>query len=369
MSVASLFSGAACLADRQPLTLESIFASQDLQNRTVENLQWNADGSAFTFTGRNPESGLPDIYEQNIASGANRLVVRGDAPAYDGAPVRMSWYRWTNDRRFLLITGPETLTWDNVVEAPHYLYELATGELRPLADNGSTLRNVRLSPDGRHVGYVFDNDIYVTEVAGGAIRAITSDGSPNVFNGIFDYGSSEFGSEDAWIWSPDGSKVAFWRLDVTDVKVFYMIDELGQYNEVRALKYPNTGEKHAVNRIGVFDLESGGTKWMDIGDNVDDYIPRISWAGSSQTLAIQRLSRDHKTLDLLLGDTETGETRVIVTDTDPAWVDTTDDLMFLGNQRRFVWTSEKSGYRHAYLYDFEGDEVPLTRGDWEITSL
>jgi len=367
MSVSSLFGGAACFAEKQPLSLEAIFATPDLQNRTVENLQWS--GSGFTFTEQNPDSGLLDIYEQNAASAANRLVVAGDALAFDGNPVRMSRYRWTNDRRFLLITGPETVTWDNVVEAPHYLYEIATGELRPLADDRTALRNVQLSPDGRHVGYVFDNDIYVAEVAGGSSRAVTSDGSADIFNGIFDYGSSEFGSVDAWHWSPDGSKIAFWRLDVTDVKVFYMIDELGAYNEVRALKYPNTGEKHAVNRIGVFDLESGGTTWMDIGNNVDDYIPRINWAGSSQTLAIQRLSRDHKTLDLLLGDTNSGETRVIVTDTDPAWVDTTDDLMFLGNQERFVWTSEKSGYRHAYLYDFRGDEVPLTRGDWEITSL
>jgi dipeptidyl-peptidase-4 len=148
-----------------------------------------------------------------------------------------------------------------------------------------------------------------------------------------------------------------------------MIDELGKYNEVRPLKYPNTGERHAVNSIGVFDLQTGRTTWMDIGDNPDDYIPRIDWTPSSRTLAIQRLTRDHETLDVLFADIGTGATKILLTEKDPAWIDITEDLMFLADSDRLVWTSEKSGYRHAYLYDYAGNETRLTGGDWEISSL
>jgi len=266
------------------------------------------------------------------------------------------------------ITGPTNLTWDSVNEAPYYVYEIASKKLWSLAENNPTLRNVYLSPDGKRVGYVLDNNLYITDFRGKSRRAITTDGSPDIFNGIFDY-SSGFFRRNAWQWSPDGKRIAFWRLDATEVNVFYIVDELERYNTVRPLKYANTGDSHAVYQIGIFDVESGRTLWMDIGHENQDYIPRVDWINSSQELAIQRLYRSHKKLDLLLGDANSGKTKLIVTDSDTAWIDITDDLMFYENQDRFVWTSEKSGYRHAYLYDYEGNEIQLTRGDWEISSL
>ncbi len=352
-----------------PLTLASIFSGDEFHSDRLENLQWRADGSRFTYTVRNPETGLLDIVERSVGKSGERLLLSSAELTYRGRNVEMSAYRWSADRSTALISGPKTRTWDSVMEAPFYVYDTADGSLTAVADGNARLRNVHLSPDGRRVGYVLDNNLYIADVASGATTAVTRDGSENIFNGVFDYGSIMFGFVDAWHWSPDGSKIAFWRLDVTDVKVFWMIDELGKYNEVRPLKYPNTAEKHAVNQIGVYDLASGETTWMDIGDNRDDYIPRIDWTRSSETLSIQRLTRTHKRLDLLLADVETGRTKVIVTDTDPAWIDITTDLMFFEDDDRFVWTSEKSGYRHAYVYDYAGGERQLTQGDWEIHSL
>lgn len=354
---------------KPPLSLESIFSGSEFHNNALENVQWSADGSAFTFTRRNAKTQLLDLYERDLASGENRQLISSGDLIYQSKPVEMSGYQWANNRRYLLITGPQTRTWDSVTEAPHYVYDTQSKSIITLADGSTALRNVYLSPDGEHVGYVLENNLYVTNLSTGTLRAITTDGSANIFNGIFDYGSTEFGFVDAWHWSPDGQKIAFWRLDVTDLKVFYIIDELGKYNTVHPLKYPNTAEQHAVNQIGVFDLGSGDTKWMDIGDNADDYIPSIDWTRSSRTLSIQRLTRDHEQLDLLMADTGSGESRVVYSDTDPAWIDITRDLMFFKSQDKFVWTSEKSGYRHAYLYDYEGKEKQLTRGDWEIDSL
>lgn len=350
------------------LSLESIMASSEFSSQALDNVQWHPDGSGFTFTRRNPDTGLLDIYQHRLATADTRLLLSGSAISHNGEPVPMSRYQWSGDRRLLWVTGTENRTWDSVIEAAHYLYDSETKSTVALAD-GSALRNVKLSPDDQHIGYVLGNNLYVTERKSGKTQAITTDGSAEIFNGIFDYGSTEFGFTDAWHWSPDGRKIAFWRLDATAVKLFYIIDELGKYNEVHALKYPNTGEKHAVNQIGVFDLDSGKTTWMDIGDNTDDYIPRIDWSRSPQQLVIQRLTRNHKLLDVLLADVDSGQAHSIFSETDPAWIDITADLMFFKNQDRFVWTSEKSGYRHAYLYDYAGKETQLTRGDWEITSL
>lgn len=358
-----------CLADKQALSLEDIYEQEALWSRTVENVQWSPDGTFFNFTQENPETGLRDIYVHEVASGAERPVIAGDALRVEGAPIDLSGYEWTADRRFVLLAGPVTLTWDSQREGPYYIYEVETGDLRPLGDNRA-LRNVHLSPDGSHVGYVLENDLYIASVDGGAARAITTDGSANIFNGIRAQTGNKFGYEEPWSWSPDGKKIAFMRQDATDVKLFYLVDAMGKYNEIHALKYANAGEHHAVYGIGVFDLESGQTAWMDIGTDTDSYVPDFEWAGASDVLAIQRLTRDQDTLELLLGNADTGETRTVVTDTDGTWVNTTDDLMFLEDGReRFVWTSEKSGWRHAYLYDFDGNERPLTQGDWEVTSL
>jgi dipeptidyl-peptidase 4 len=365
-----LWGTAASGSDERPsLTLESIFASSEFQNKSVQNVQWSRDGSSFTYTAQNEGSTRLDIREHEVASGVDRVALSGEMLTHNGKPIELSGYQWTNDRRFLVASGPQTLTWDSVIEAPHYIYDARSKKLLPLADGNASLRNVHLSPDGRHVGYVLENDIYISELPDGKTRAVTTDGSPDVFNGIFDYGSRMFGFTDAWHWSPDGTKIAFWRLDVSDVKVFYMIDELGKYNTIYPLKYPNTGERHAVNRIGVYDLRRGRITWVDTGNDQDDYIPQIAWTRSSDTLAVQRLTRNHQRLDLLMADAASGDTKVVVTDHDPAWIDITTDLRFFAGQDRFVWTSEKSGYRHAYLYDYEGNETQLTSGDWEITAL
>ena len=366
-----LFSGTICVAaqDRLPLTLDSIFAGSEFDNRLPQNIQWHNDSKRFTFTRTNPDTGLLDIHEYDVTAGASRLIIAGDALRHANEPVRLSSCRWSADRRYLLLAGPARVTWDGRNEAAYFIYEPDTKQLWPLAENNPRLLNVRLSPDGEHVGYVLENNIYITALKDRTTRAVTSDGDANIFNGYFDYGSRMFSRGSAWFWSPDGKKTAFWRMDVTDVKVFYMVDELGKYNTVRPLKYPNTGERLAATRIGVFDLDSGRTVWMDTGGNPDDYIPRINWTNSSDTLALQRLTRDHNKLSLLLAGAGTGEAKVIVDDTDPAWVEITNDLLLFRNRERFVWTSEKSGYRHAYLYDYDGNEAQLTRGDWEISSL
>jgi dipeptidyl-peptidase-4 len=339
-----MFQATPALADagKGPMTLESIFEGTEYAFQELENVRWHPDSSAFTYTQLNARTGLLDIHEHHVRSGAERPVVEGEQLTVGGTPVEMADYQWSPDRSRLLVSGPKTRNWDSVIEAPYYLYDVVEQSLAPLAD-GRRLRNVQLSPDGRSVGYVLDNDLYVLDAGTGETTAVTTDGSSNIFNGIFDYGSTEFGFTDAWHWAPDSSKIAFWRLDASGVKIFYMIDELGKYNEVRALKYPNTGERHAVNSIGVFDLQTGRTSWMNIGDNHDDYIPRIDWTPSSGTLAIQRLARDHETLDVLFADTATGATRVLLTEKDPAWIDITTALISTTGTSPMHWTLTAAG--------------------------
>lgn len=352
-------------AERKPLTLAAIFSDPAFSSVRLRDVQWHS-GTEFTYS--RLVDGMLTLFKHDLSKGRSKALFEPGSFATEQGPVKPSAYEWGHDQRFLVITGPRVRTWESIIEAPCFIYDSRSKKTWAVA-NGKPLRNVKLSPSGRHLGYVIANNLYVMDLESQQVRAVTSDGSNHIFNGIFDYGSTEFGFTDAWHWSPDGSKLAFWRLDATEVKTFWIINELGNYSEVFPLKYPNTAQKHAVNQIGVYDLKQGTTLWVKTNHDPDDYLPRIDWTRSSKTLAIQHLTRDHDDLALLFADTTTGETTVVLTDTDPAWIDITRDLTFLSTEDTFVWTSEKSGYRHAYRYDYEGKETQLTQGDWEISSL
>ncbi len=356
---------------RQKLTLDDIFVSDKFRGKTIEDLQWLPDGSAFTFTRKSEENGATDIYRHQVKTGRETLVLKSGELQYQGAAVEISDYQATGMQNFLLLTGKKKKIWRRSFTAPRYLYNMKTKKLIALAKNDPELQNAALSPEGKWVAYVKNNNLYVAEVENGESRQLTFDGSEDILNGVFDWVyEEEFGRADAYRWSPDGQKIAFWRTDQARVKTFYLLDELPRYSRPIPLKYPKVGEQNAIVKIGVVDITTGKTAWVDIGENDDIYIPRIDWTNSSRTLAIQRLNRKQNQLELLLADADSGGSRVILTDADPAWVSVGNDFIYLKQSERFVWTSEKSGYRHIYLSDYSGREIAqLTHGDWEAGSV
>ncbi|MCH8169734.1 MAG: S9 family peptidase [Bacteroidetes bacterium] len=356
---------------KQPLTLQEIFASDDLNTIPVSNIQWRPDSKAFTFTKKNGKTGFSDIYKHNVISGTNSILIRGDELVYNSKRIKMSKYRWTKDGKFLLIEGPIKAIWRHSTQAPFYLLNVATKKITPLAKNNTHLRNVKLSPNGKLVGFVRSHNIYVVDLSTGKEKAVTTNGTNNILNGEFDWVyEEEFGLADAWRWSPDSKKIAFWQLDQTRVKEFHLIDEMYSYNKVFNLKYPKVGEQNAIVKIGVADLDASKTNWMDIGNNDDIYIPRIFWTNSSSKLAVLRLNRHQNFLELLMANTKNGKTKVIITDSDPAWIDVRHDVLFLKSRDQIIWTSEKSGFKHAYLYDYRGKLLnQITKGNWEITEV
>jgi len=356
---------------KEKLSLQDIYYSNKFFGKTVQNIQWKPDGSAFTFTELNPGTRTEDIYQHDVATGKKSILVKGSDLKFDGQQIKMSQYQWTDDGHFLLIEGPVKSIWRHSTQAPFYLYNLATKKINALSNGNIHLRNVKLSPDGTRVGFVRDHNIYVVDLKTGKETAVTKDGTGDILNGEFDWVyEEEFGLADAWRWSPDGNKIAYWRLDQTKVKEYHLIDEMGQYNTVFDLKYPKVGEQNSIVKIGVADLNSRKTTWMDIGTNDDIYIPRIFWTNSSGTLAIMRLNRLQNHLEIMMADVNTGQTRTVITDSSKTWVDVRDDIFFLKKSNRIIWTSEKSGYNHAYLYDYDGKLINrITTGKWEVSSV
>lgn len=360
---------------RRYLTLEDIFSSDRFQGQTLANIRWGPDGSFFTFTKTEvtDDTGetLVKIYRHDVESGAETEFLDISSLEFQGQPIQMSDYSIAVDQKRVLITGRKEKIWRHSFFAPCYIYDIEKGQLTVLADNAQNLLNVSFSHDGRHVAYAQDNNLFVADVETGVGRALTSDGSGDILNGVFDWVyEEEFGRADAYRWSPDSKKIAYWRTDQTRVKTFFLLDELLAYSVPIPFKYPKVSQQNAIVNIGVVDVQSGNTVWMDVGDNDDSYVPRILWADSSETLAIQRLNRKQNRNQLLLADVSAGDARVVVTDTNSTWVDLTDDFIFLERTGQFVWTSEKSGFRHIYLSDMtSGETRAISSGDWEVSSV
>ena len=144
------------------LTLEDIFSSNKYVAEKIENIQWQPDGSAFTYTDSNKIYNLLDIYKHNVESGENTLMVAGNELKFNGQQINMSDYSWTADGEFLLIEGPEKEIWRHSRQAPFYLYSVKTRMIIALGNNDPNLRNVKLSPDGNKVGFVRNHNIYIT---------------------------------------------------------------------------------------------------------------------------------------------------------------------------------------------------------------
>ena len=358
------------LAGDRPLDLATIFDGHTFAPQLPVALQWlPADAR-----GR-------DSYAHIAAGASGRAIVRRAAEDarelerlslddLEGLPANFTVtdFRWHPGRRMLLLRGQVETDWMGYRSAPWFSYDQDSRQLRAIGAGRRHLQLLKLSPDGRQVGFVVDNNIYLVDLDTGAQTAVTGDGDADIFNGIFDYGSTEFGPVDGWRWSPTGTHIAFWRMDASAVKYYPLIDELHSYSQVRRFHYPNTGEAHAVNEVRVYELASGATTALPIGQDPDDYLPHIRFSASGAVLYVQHLTRDHKTLRLWRAPLDGARPELVLTDRDPAWIDVGDDLRSLADGS-LLWTSEKSGYRHIYRIAADGGERALTAGDWSVDAL
>jgi dipeptidyl-peptidase-4 len=243
----------------------------------------------------------------------------------------------------------------------------------------------KFSPDETRVGYVRDNNLYVETLSNGRIVQLTHDGTPHLVNGTFDWVyEEELFCRDGWRWSPDGQRIAYWQLDTSGVKEFSLLnDTAGLYPTITTFPYPKAGETNSAARIGVVNASSGRTRWLEIpGDPRQHYLPRMDWAAGSRDVAVQQLNRAQNTNVVMLGDAQTGKVRTVLREHDEAWVDVVfseswgsrglggGNIEWLDNGGRFLWASERDGWRHIYSVSRDGTDVRcITPGDYDVTGV
>ena len=268
-------------------------------------------------------------------------------------------------------------------------YDLETDTVTPVADRDLGFQMfAKLDPSGERVAYVRNRNLYVFDLRTMETTALTEDGGEGtIINGTTDWVyEEEFGLRDGWAWSPDGKYIAFVQLDETDTREFAMTDLRSDYPEYVRFRYPKAGEVNSEIRLGVIDMDSYSRSFFDTGTwGVDsdslEYIPQFGWTpqlDGEYKAWLFRMNRDQNVLDMIYADPETMETELILREESDSWIDIetgfTDlaggTVTFLPENRNFVWISERDGFRHLYLYDFEGNLIRrLTDGDWDVTAF
>ena len=358
--------------DKQ-LTIEDIYLSDDLKGEFLNQPQWHPNSKSFTFLKADKTDDITSLWQHDIETGQETIILDGHELTRPGAvePISLDEYCWSDNGDKILIHTDTASVWRHSQVGRCFIYDIATKAVQSVYDGDEPLTNVTISPDSKRVGYVLNNDVYTKDLSTGVTTRWTSDGSDVIINGAFDWAyEEEFSIANAWQWSPDGRKLAFWRFDQSAVPEFSWIDYNPLHQELTTIRYPKSGETVSTVKIGVIDMEAGATRWMDVGPETDQYIPRILWTNSPDTLCIERLNRVQNNLQLLLTDVNTGQGKVILTDTDPCWVEVHDNLIFLEDSKRFLWTSEKDGFNHIYLHNLDGSLIrQLTAGPWEVAEL
>jgi dipeptidyl-peptidase-4 len=358
------------------LTIERIYSQPSLSGRLTRGLAWTPDGKGLSYfeTKGSGKDAKTELWMIDAASGERRLLVAADKlesilPVDTSRPTQAtglgrrapSQFQWAPDGASILFEGPTALAWLNVKSQAG----------RMLVSGKVALADPKISPDGRFVSFVRDHNLWLVSVADGQERPVTQGGTEEIRKGELDWVyPEELEIKTAYWWAPDSSGIAYLEMDERKVSQYPLVDFSLPTGEAEMERYPAAGGANPIVRVFVVSLNGGEPRAMDTGAETDIYIPRVNWLTDSKQLAIQRLNRAQTRLDFLIADASTGKTHTALSENDPNWINLSDDLYFLKDGKRFLWSSERNGYRHLYLFDIKGKQLAqLTKGEWEVTSI
>ena len=353
-------------AQQKNITLEEIYDGT-FRMQYLDRLHSMNNGKEYAVlnTDRNTGTKTLDVYSYKTGEKVNTLI---NSSEIDGLDYFIGYTLSADESKALLSTKMRSIYRRSSLGV-YYVYDLETKELVQVAEEA--IQEPTFSPDASKVAYGLDNNIYIKDLASGTTTQVTTDGAKNkVINGITDWVyEEEFAFVRAFDWNADGDKIAYIRFDESEVPEFSM-DVFGNelYPSKDTFKYPKAGETNATVSLHIYDVTSADTKAVDLSGFQNYYIPRLEWTPEANVLAVQTTNRKQNDVNLLFVDGTSGEAKLILSDKDDAYVDITNNLTFL-EDNDFIWTSEKDGWNHIYLYDKDGKlKNQVTQGPWEVTS-
>jgi dipeptidyl-peptidase-4 len=372
-----------------PLKLEDLYASAKFAGSAFHGGQWAEKGAVITFVKTDTANGATHIMSYDLERNQQRILLDGNRlqAADVDRRINIENYAFNHDRSAVLIYTDSAPVWRLNTRGYNYVYDFASGSLTPISAREKGYQMfAKFSPDGRHVAFVRERNLFLVELAGMNETQLTFDGSEGkIINGTSDWVyEEEFFLRDGWSWSPDGKYLAFFQFDESNTSDFFMADLRGSRPELKKFRFPLAGEPNSEIRIGVIDVATKKSQFFDTGtwqsnDDAFEYIPRMGWTPALEgkpLVWIIRLNRDQNHLALLHGNPENRQVKIVFEEQSDTWVEPTnflsdhEKLVYLADGQHFLWQSERDGYNHLYLYKTSGGPAQqLTRGAWEVTQF
>tara|TARA_R110000823_G_scaffold117852_5_gene241516 strand:+ start:470 stop:2674 length:2205 start_codon:yes stop_codon:yes gene_type:complete len=345
-------------------------------------VNWTNDGRSYYKLEKN------QLLTYTLPNHDTKIVITKEqlTPADTSEPLNVAHFSFSSDQQKVLLFTNTKKVWRLNTKGDYWVFNFKTNTLRQIGKSlpPSSLMFAKFSPDGNTIAYVSDNNIYAEEDASGNIKPLTTNGTVSLINGTFDWAyEEEFACRDGFRWSPDSKSIAYWQIDASDIKKFYMINNTDSiYSQLVPLEYPKVGETPSACKVGVVTISDAKTTWMDVpGDVSQNYLVRMEFIPSTNNLLIQQLNRKQNQSKLYIAEALKGTTKSIYEESDEAWVDLfqlgnsyaidyTNNFNFLNENKSILWASEKDGWRHLYQVSLEGKpEVLITKGAYDVIDL
>ena len=354
--------------------------SLSLKAQRLPEITWLADGKTFLQ--------LVDgqIIGQDLKTGEESVFVSRKqlTPAGQSSAIAPESFSLSADNKWVLVFTHSAKVWRLNTRGDYWILNRANNSLRRLGKNrpAQSLMFAKLSPDNTKVAYVSSKNLYVEDLASGVEKALTGNGRDKIINGTFDWVyEEEFFCRDGFRWGPDSKSIAYWQVDATGTRDFYMLNNTDSvYPRLIAFEYPKVGQPISSVRIGVVNISGAVTKWMNIpGKANENYLVRMEWASSPDEIIVQQLDRKQQVSKIFICQKSNGVAKEVYQEKDKAWIDILplwdEDYSYggwewLGNGKEFIWASEKDGWRHVYREGRDGkSETLITKGNFDVIDI
>ena len=354
---------------KKQITMDDLWKNNTFSMKSVPGFNAMKDGLRYSKLERAGKHQNISIY--SLETGAwLETVFNTQEATVDGKRLRVSSYEFSEDEKMLLIKTERESIYRRSALYRTYVYDIAKKEIN-IIDEDKVL-HASFSADGSRVAFVKDNNLFYRDLKSKETKAVTRDGKWNyIINGNCDWVyEEEFGFTQAFQWSPDGKYIAYYRFDETNVPEYTLPVYSGLYPENYTYKYPKAGEPNSIVEIRIHSIAEGSNVTVNVGNETDQYIPRIKWSNNPSQLCVYRLNRLQNKLDLLLADARSGVSETIYSETNKYYIDINDNLVFLPDGQSFVFTSERDKYVHLYKWDWKNRDLKeLTPGKFDIDNI
>jgi dipeptidyl-peptidase 4 len=369
----------ATVSAAEELPIERVFSPPALDGPAPRGVQISPDGTFVTFLKAEPDDQTTfDLWALPVKGGPARRLIEGSAVEPKNAVLSEAEKSRRERERIGSDHGVVEYKWDDVgrqILIPAggnlYLANASTGAVSQLSNVGGSAVDATISPKGRYVIYVLDQNLYALDLRTGERIALTMGGKDTTSFGVAEFVAQEEMGRFTGYWaSPDDRLIAFTRLEESAVDIVPRFDIGVDGATVVNQRYPRAGHANAIVELYVarLDRPGGPRVRVDLGTNPDIYLARVDWSKDGKTLYVQRESRDQTTLDLLTVNPENGAAKTILTEHRTPWINLNNDFRALSNGN-FIWGSERTGFHHIYLYQADGTLIrPVTQGDWPLVS-